>query len=248
MMSNALSSLPHAFTTLAFVLHIGSGTIGLVAGTIAIFAAKGGRLHRAAGTVFFVAMLVMAAFAAYLGLVMPGQLVNVFIAAFATYLVVTAWLAVHRPEGRIGASEKTALLVGIVLCAPFVILGFQTATGMTPFLKSTVPLKGPVLVALYGFTTVLVIAVLGDAKTVLAGGISGAPRIARHLWRMCLGLTMAAGSAFTNGLPRLLPGPMHVTAIYFLPQFVPLILMVFWLIRVRFTGWYQAPAVTVTAT
>src|SRR6266516_7016977 len=44
-------------------------------------------------------------------------------------------------------------------------------------------------------------AAIGDAKLVLAGGISGARRIGRHLWRMCLGITLAAGSAFTNGFP-----------------------------------------------
>jgi hypothetical protein len=95
---------------------------------------------------------------------------------------------------------------------------------------------------------VLVIAALGDMKVVLAGGISGAPRIARHLWRMCVGLTMAAGSAFTNGLPRLLPGPMHVTPIFFLPQFIPLVLLVFWMIRVRLTKWHwRQPASRVPA-
>jgi len=36
-------------------------------------------------------------------------------------------------------------------------------------------------------------------------GIVGATRIARHLWRMCLGLTLAAGSAFTMGA-RFVPG------------------------------------------
>lgn len=50
--------------------------------------------------------------------------------------------------------------------------------------KSAVPLKGPVLIAIYGFTLVLAIAALSDAKVVFLGGISGAPRIARHLWRM----------------------------------------------------------------
>jgi hypothetical protein len=60
---------------------------------------------------------------------------------------------------------------------------------------------------------------------------------------MCLGLTLAAGSAFTNGLPRLLPAPHHVTAIFFLPQFIPLGLMIFWLIRVRFAGWRSVRAV-----
>ena len=103
--------------------------------------------------------------------------------------------------------------------------------------KSAVPFKGPVLIAIYGFTSVLAIAAIGDAKIVIAGGISGAPRIARHLWRMCVGLTLAAGSAFTNGFARLLPGPYHVPPLFFFPQFLPLGLLIFWMIRVRFTRW-----------
>ena len=230
-------------TTLAFVLHIGGGTIGLVSGTIAAFARKGGPLHRAAGTVFVLSMLVMALFAVWLAITIPGQLVNVFIGTFAFYLVATAWMTVRRKEGSIGAPEFIALLVALTLCLPFAVLAFQLAVGAQPFFKSAVPLRGPVLIALYAFTSVIVIAAGGDAKIVLAGGISGAPRIARHLWRMCLGLTLAAGSAFTNGLPRLLPGPMHVTTIFFLPQFVPLALLVFWMVRVRFTGWFQRDAI-----
>ena len=85
------------------------------------------------------------------------------------------------------------------------ILSFQLATGLPPLVKSAIPFKGPVLIAIYSFTTVLLIAALSDAKVVFSGGISGVPRISRHLWRMCLGLTLAAGSAFTNGAARLLP-------------------------------------------
>jgi uncharacterized membrane protein len=234
---SVVNPLLSAFTVFAFVLHIGGGTVGLVSGTVAIFATKGGRLHRAAGTVFFVSMLVMAVFAAYLAVARPGQLVNLFIAIFATYLVVTGWMTVQRHDGNIGAAEKVGLAVGTILFAPFAVLAVQVSAGLPLFFKSSIPIEGPVLIALYGFTSVLAIAAIGDAKVVLAGGISGTPRIARHLWRMCLGLTMAAGSAFTNGLPRLLPGPMHVTPIFFLPQFMPLLLLVFWMIRVRFTGW-----------
>ena len=79
-------------TTLAFVLHIGGGTVGLLSGTVAAIARKGGRVHRAAGNIFFWSMGVMAAFAIYLGFAMPGQLVNVFIGTFAFYLVATAWM------------------------------------------------------------------------------------------------------------------------------------------------------------
>ena len=99
----------HAITTLAFVLHIAGGTVGLFSGTIAIFAAKGGWLHRRAGTVFFVSMLVMAATAGYLAVVRPGQLVNLFIAIFASYLVVTAWMTVQRPEGNAGWSASASV-------------------------------------------------------------------------------------------------------------------------------------------
>ncbi len=223
-------------TLLAYGLHIGGGTVGLVSGTVALFASKGGRLHRRAGSLFFASMLVMAGFALYLAVTLPDR-VNMFIAVFAAYMVTTGWMAVRR-AGTIGLAEKIALLVAIILCAPFVILSFQLALGLDPMFKSTVPLKGPVLVALYGFTSVLVLAAIGDARMVLAGGISGVARIARHLWRMCLGLTMAAGSAFTNGLPRLFPSLYHVPPALFLPQLVPLAMLVFWMIRVRFTGWY----------
>ena len=230
-------------TMLAFVLHIGGGTLGLVAGTVAALARKGGPLHRAAGNVFFGSMLVMAVFACYLAVVIPGQMVNLFIGTFALYLVATAWMTVRREAGTIGVSEKIALFVAVILCAPFAILSFQLAAGMTPLFKSAVPFKGPVLIAIYAFTAVLAIAAIADAKVVLAGGISGAPRIARHLWRMCLGLTLAAGSAFTNGVARLLPGPYHVPTVLFLPQFLPLGLLIFWMIRVRFTDWVKRDAV-----
>jgi hypothetical protein len=221
-------------TLLAFAVHIGAGTLGLISGTVALFVKKGGPLHRKAGTVFFISMLVMAASAAYLAVVRPGQIVNLFIAIFASYLVSTAWLTVWRNEGRSGLPERAAFVVILCLGAPFAVLSFQMAAGLPPLVRSAVPLEGPVLIALYSFTLVIAIAAVCDARMILAGGIFGPARIARHLWRMCVGLTMAAGSAFTNGLPRLLPGPLHVTPIFFLPQFVPLVFLVFWMIRVRF--------------
>jgi uncharacterized membrane protein len=235
------SAVLHAITPLAFAIHIGAGGLALVAGSIALFAPKGGRLHRTAGAVFFAAMLVMATFAAYLGVVVPDR-VNVFIAVFVLYLVGTAWMTVRRKAGSVGLAEKIALAVALCLCAPFAILSFQLAVGLPPLFRSTVPLKGPVLIALYSFTLIIVGSAIADARVVLSGGISGAPRIARHLWRMCLGLTLAAGSAFTNGFARLLPGHGDVPLVFFLPQFVPLGLMVFWLIRVRLPGWRKLDA------
>ncbi len=201
---------------------------------------KGARTHRMAGTVFFASMLVMAVFADYLAVVMPEQIPNLFIGTFTIYLVATAWLTVRREERSVGIPEKIALAVILCLFIPFAILSFQLATGLAPSFKSATPLEGPVRIAIYCFTLFVAMAAIGDARLVLDGGITGARRIGRHLWRMCLGLTFAAGSAFTNGLPRLLPSTVHVPLILlFIPQLTSLALLVFWMIRVRFTGWYQ---------
>ena len=148
-------------------------------------------------------------------------------------------------RGRLRIFEKLAFLVALCLCAPFAILTFQLAVGLPPLFVSAVPFKGPVLIAIYVFTTVLALAAIGDARVAFAGGLSGVPRISRHLWRMCLGLTLAAGSGFTNGFARLLPGPYHVPTSFFLPQFLPLGLIIFWMIRVRSAGWRQSYAVAV---
>jgi len=227
-------------TNLALVLHVIAGTIALLAGIVAMSSRKGARTHRLAGTVFFVSMLVMAVFADYLAVAMPEQIPNLFIGTFTIYLVATAWLTVRRKEGSVGIPERVALVVILCLCIPFVILSFQLATGLKPSFKSAVPLEGPVRIAIYSFTFFVAMTAIGDARLVLAGGITGARRIGRHLWRMCLGLTFAAGSAFTNGLPRLLPKTVHVPLILlFVPQLSSLVLLIFWMIRVRFTGWYK---------
>ncbi len=223
--------------TLAYLIHIIAGAMALVSGFTALFTRKGGVLHRRAGEVFFISMLVMAASAACLAVMVPGQTVNVFIAAFVSYLVWTAWVTVRSREGTVGLAEKIALLVSLLLCAPFAVLSCQLALGLPPLFESTMPFKGPLLVAIYSFTFVLVMAAIGDARVVFGGGIRGSRRIARHLWRMLLGLTLATGSAFTNGLARLLPGPYHVPAAFFLPQFLPLALLLFWMFRVRLTAW-----------
>jgi uncharacterized membrane protein len=238
-MTDQMSPSPvlHALTTLALVAHIAGGAVGLVSGTVAVIARKGGGLHRKAGTVFVASMLIMATFAIYLGLAIPGQTLNAFIGVFALYLVTTAWMTVRQKQDSSRVFEKLALFVALCLCAPFAILTFQVLTGLPTFFTGAMTFKGPIVIAVYSFTGILALAVIGDARVVFAGRFSGASRICRHLWRMCLGLSLAAGSGFTNGLARLLPGPYHVPTSFFMPTFVPLGLLIFWMIRVRTTGW-----------
>jgi hypothetical protein len=141
--------------------------------------------------------------------------------------------ALHRRAGTGSQFERFALAGVLCLCAPLAILSRQLAMGMPPIFKSADPFGGPVLVAIDSFTSILVVAVIGDAWVVLAGPLSGVPRISRHLWRLCLGLALAAVSGFTKGFARRLPGPYHVPPAFFLPQFLPSGLPAFRMIRVR---------------
>jgi uncharacterized membrane protein len=230
-------------TKLALILHVVAGTIALFVGIVAMSSRKGGRAHRLSGAVFFVSMLVMAVLADYLAVAIPEQIPNLFIGIFTIYLVATAWMTVRRKESSVGISEKIALVVVLCLCLPFAILSLQVAAGLEPSFKSAVPIEGPVRVALYTFTLVTALAAIGDVRLIRAGGLTGVRRIGRHLWRMCFGFTLAVGSAFTNGLPRLLPKSVHVPLILlFIPQLSSLVLLMFWMIRLRFTGWYKGLA------
>jgi hypothetical protein len=70
------------------------------------------------------------------------------------------------------------------------------------------------------------------------GGISGRPRIVRHLWRMCVGLFIATGSFFL-GQPQVFPAALRGSIYLIIPAILPLPLMVFWLVRVRFKNAYR---------
>ena len=72
----------------------------------------------------------------------------------------------------------------------------------------------------------------------LRGGVFGTQRITRHLWRMCFGLWIAAGSVFL-ARQQLFPAFLRNTgALYFLTA-LPLVMMIFWLVRIRFTSAYK---------
>ena len=99
--------------------------------------------------------------------------------------------------------------------------------------------------------SVMLLAAAGDVRMLLGGGVSGAKRIARHLWRMCFGLFIASGSFFLGpsnrplrllssvGLGQHLPAALFSTGLYLFLTILPLVLLIFWLFRVRFTNAYK---------
>jgi hypothetical protein len=77
-----------------------------------------------------------------------------------------------------------------------------------------------------------------DLKVILSGGIAGVPRLARHLWRMCVGLFVAAGSFFF-GQQQVMPELVQGSPLLAVPPFAVLGLMVFWLLKLRFARLFK---------
>jgi len=73
----------------------------------------------------------------------------------------------------------------------------------------------------------------------LRGGVFGVQRITRHLWRMCFGLFIATGSFFLGQGSKVFPAFVLKSNVLFIPAILPLLLLIFWLVRVRFKNVYK---------
>jgi hypothetical protein len=210
------------------LLHITAGTLGMLSGFVAVFLRKGSRRHGLAGNVFVISMLCLSASGVYLAL-MKSQPGNVLGGTLTFYLVATAWMTARRRGGEPGIFDWGAFLVVLTLAAVELTCAFEAATSHTG-LKYGYP-PGP-----YVFLgSVAVLASVGDIRMFVRRGISGTPRIARHLWRMCFALFIAAASIFL-ARQQIFPALLRTTGVLFLLSFLPLILMIFWMVRVRFTN------------
>ena len=213
------------------LIHIGAGTIGLLSGAAALFLRKGSGPHRAAGTIFTVSMLCMAASAALLAYRIQEW--SNFLGGLTTiYVVTTAWMTIRRREGESGRFEVVAFLAAMAGSAGNLAFGLAAANSETGLVDGFPPGH------YYFFATLMAVFAAGDLRLILRGGIVGAQRVARHLWRMCYAVFVAAGSLFL-GQMQVFPEFVRETYILFVLPLVPLVLMVYWLIRVSFGTSYR---------
>jgi hypothetical protein len=178
-------------------------------------------------------MLTLSSTGVYLAL-MKSQPGNILGGTLTFYLVATAWAtARRRGETAVpGILDWGAFLVIATVAAVEVTCGIEAALSPTG-LKYDYP-PGPYFM----MGTVAVLAAIGDIRMLMRRGIAGTQRIARHLWRMCFALFIAAGSIFL-ARPHLFPAFMRKTGTLYVLSFLPLILMIFWLIRVRVVNTYK---------
>lgn len=175
---------------IAVAVHIIGGSLGIIAGFVALFVAKGAAVHRKSGMVFVYAMLTMSLMGSTLAIVRgvaPGA--NAPVGLLTAYLVATALVTV-RPSSA--ASHR--MDVGLMLAAMGVALFLLTSVGRV-LTSPTGVLYGMPVYPFLIFATITTLAAAGDLQMIRAGGaraIRGVPRLRRHLWRMCTALLIAA--------------------------------------------------------
>lgn len=211
--------------------HICGAIAGLLAGWSAMILRKGARGHRMTGNVFFVSMLVMGGTGAYMGYG-NQQGINVVVGTLTFYLVASAWATVMRKEGETGLVEIGIMLLGLADGAGAVVLGVQAANSATGLRY------GAPAVAYYIFGSLALLGAVLDVRVLLRGGVFGAFRITRHLWRMCLALLIGTLSLFL-GKQQHFPPALVKTHLLNVPILVVFGAMIYWIIRVRFTSLYK---------
>ncbi len=232
-----------SYSPILFV-HICAGSLGLLSGTAAMSFRKGSPRHVLAGKIFVASMLTMGAFAVYLAIV-RHQPNNIGGGILTVYLIGTAWLTARRRDGQTSRFDWMALLIPLAL-------GILYWTNGIKIVRSGASSQDGVPVGMILFMgSVCLLSAAGDVRMLVRGGLFGVKRIARHLWRMCFGLFIAAGSFFlgpsnrplrllsTVGLGKHLSPALFSMTLYLVLTLLPLILLVFWLIRVRFTNAYN---------
>ncbi|MES2102428.1 MAG: hypothetical protein V4634_00300 [Pseudomonadota bacterium] len=227
------SELVRAAATLVLFLHIGAGSIGLLSGAAALIFRKGSRLHRMAGQLFVGSMLTMSAIGAGVAPFLPVPERATVVAGVVTfYLVLTAWTAVRRKAGTVGPFDIGALFVSLGITAASLTLIWMASYSPTG------TLDGQPRQAFYLFVIIGAIAAVGDVRLILRRGIAGGERIARHLWRMCAALFIAAGSLFL-GQQQVFPASLRGSPWLFVPEMAVLALLLFWLCRVFYNSTYK---------
>ncbi len=219
-------------------IHIAAGGLAIVLGAIALIVKKGGTIHRRAGLLFVFAMLVMGTTASILGFLKSPTDGNVFAGFIVAYFVGTA-LTTVRPISPWTRRINVAALPVVVGLAAGDILG-----GVKAFNSPRGFLNGVPFFMFFFLATVMILAAMGDVRIMRFGMPPGRQRLARHLWRMCFALFIAAGSFFSirARVAKILPEPFTTAPMRALPILLLFGAMFYWLWRLRSRTVTSTPA------
>ena len=209
------------------ITHVVAGSIGLIAGFVALYAGKGAPLHRRAGMVFVWSMLAMCTVGVMMAAVRGiAPHANIPAGLVTAFLVVTGLTAVRPATKFTRRVDAVAMLVFLIVGGvSLVFAGQAIANGGTKYGMPAFPY--------FLFGLVGVFAAAGDIRALRSGPHKGSIRIARHLWRMSFALLIAAMSFFFGQADEF-PEPIRIMPLLAVPVLSVLVTMLYWVWRVRF--------------
>jgi uncharacterized membrane protein len=210
-------------------VHIAAGGLAIVLGAVALAAPKGRMMHRRSGLLFVYAMLTMGISGSILALRQSLTNTNALGGFMSAYFVVTALTTVRPASAWTRRLNAGALLVAIALSL------FEIGLGVKALASPGGMIDGAPFFMLFFLATVTTLAAAGDIRVMRSGRLPPVPRLARHLWRMCFALFIAAGSFFSirQRVAKVLPEPFTTPAMRALPVALVFAAMFYWLWRVR---------------
>jgi len=203
-------------------IHIVAGGLALMFGYVALYAAKGATLHRKSGMLFVYAMVTLSLSGALMEVLKAWAVsVNVVAGLMTFYFVTTGLLTVRR------RTQESSWIdgAGVLLALTVSVLAFKAGLDLSSRGR---PEAAPSFI----FGIVGMLAAAGDIRMMRARGIQGPRRLARHLWRMCFAMWVAAASFFW-GPPARVPEVIRIPALQAVAVLVPIVAMLYWLWRVR---------------
>src|SRR5882724_5845466 len=189
-------------------IHIAAGGLAIVLGAMALLVKKGGTIHRRSGLLFVYAMLVLGTTAALLGFRKSATDGNVIGGLMTVYFIGTALTTVRPVSAWTRSSNIAAVTVAVGLAL------VDIAGGVKAFNSPRGLLNGVPFVMHFFIAGVMILAATGDVRIMRCGVPRGGPRLARHLWRMCFAMFIAAGSFFSirERVAKILPEPFTTGA------------------------------------
>lgn len=213
--------------------HIAAGGVALTMGATALLTRKGAWLHRNAGNAFFISMLLMSIAGGALAVLKPAAAAfNMMISAITIYMISTSWVTVTRTERASGMFELLGLLAALAIAAAGTLLGTQA-------MQSPKGVGGMPSGLFFAFAAIAAVAALADLSVIWRGGVAGAQRIARHLWRMSFAMFLATLAFFVGQGAKIFPQWIRDTNLLPVPMLIVLVLMLYWLWRVLRTSWWR---------
>jgi uncharacterized membrane protein len=209
---------------LTLLVHVLAGALGLLSGYVALSVAKGAPLHRKTG-MFFVYVMVTMAMTGVLVSAARGiaPAINTPTGLLTFYLVITGMTSVGARAGWSRTLDVAAMFMAFAIAAGCVVLAVVSISKGGAEAGMAYPL------VLFGGAAM--VGGIGDRRMIRDGALKGAPRLVRHLWRMCFALFLSS-IAFYLG-PDRLPEALRIPALRVGAVLLPLIAIGYWKWKLR---------------